>query len=79
MKVEPKNQKVLVISEDRDVAQIIDKAVAEGQVDVVIWIRELHRPADEPQAPVREEKPAVPSLRNGVLPKISLWRQTMGY
>jgi hypothetical protein len=79
MKVEPKNQKVLVISEDRNVGQIIDKAVAEGHVDVVIWIRGLHRAADEPQAPVREEKPVVRSLRNGVLPKISLWRQTMGY
>jgi hypothetical protein len=79
MKVEPKNQKVLVISEDRNVGQIIDKAVAEGHVDVVIWIRGLRRAADEPEARVREEKPIVPSLRNGVLPKISLWRQTMGY
>ena len=71
-------QKVLVTGGAQNAAQTISRAVAEGNVDVVIWIRDLNPnsdPVDE-LTKLNGKEPAIPSDR---APHASLWRETMGY
>jgi NAD(P)-dependent dehydrogenase (short-subunit alcohol dehydrogenase family) len=71
-------QKVLVTGGAQNAAQAISRALAQGDVDLVIWIRDLNLNSD----PVDEltnsngKEPAIPSDRT---PHASLWRETMGY
>ena len=79
MKLELEGQKVVVTGGMRDVGRTVSEALAGGQVDVVIWIRDWDDEVNEPQPGTKVELPMTSHRPNGKLPHASLWRETMGY
>jgi len=79
MKLELKGQKVMVTGGLRDVGRTISEALAGGQVDVVIWIRNWDDQVNEDQPEAKVESLMASHKPNGTLPHPSLWRETMGY
>jgi len=79
MKLGLKSQKLMVTGGLLDVARTIAEAVAAGQVDVVIWIRDWDESVNEAQPAAKVELPTASHKPNGTSPQGSLWRQTMGY
>ena len=78
MKLELGTQKVLLTGGVQDAAETIRQAVAEGNVDVVIWIRDLNLDASPVNGSTKLDagEPAIPTDRRS---HASLWRETMGY
>jgi NAD(P)-dependent dehydrogenase (short-subunit alcohol dehydrogenase family) len=79
MKLELKGQKVMVTGGLRDVGRTISEALAGGQVDVVIWIRNWDDQTNEAQLGEKVELPMASHEPNGTSTRTSLWRETMGY
>ena len=79
MKLELKGQKVMVTGGLRDVGRTISEALAGGEVDVVIWIRDWDDLVNEAQSVAKAELPTALHGPSGTLPHPSLWRETMGY
>jgi NAD(P)-dependent dehydrogenase (short-subunit alcohol dehydrogenase family) len=79
MTVQLGGRRVLISGGIRDIGQLISNALAEDQIDAVIWIRGLHKPRDERE--VMEKlglRLASPTLSRTPADR-SLWRETMGY
>ncbi len=79
MKLELEGQKVVVTGGVRDLGRAVSEAVAGGQVDVVIWIRDWDDQVGEAQQGAKVELPMASQEPNRTLPRASLWRETMGY
>jgi len=78
MTLDLKGKKVVVTCGKHSVERAIAEAVAQGGVDVVIWLRKWNDDGNEEKVlPITQLE--IPSRRpNGASPHTSLWRQSMG-
>ena len=79
MTLELGGRKVVVTSEQRELARTSAESVSLQGADVVIWIREWKGDVNELKRLLAKIETQVASQPpNGTSPHISLWRQSMG-